>query len=136
MNNVNVNVNVTTDSHGLIMGGSGGHSDTAHGAKITVITTNLIKARMPIIKEKVTTITTPGEDVDILVTERGIAVNPKRADILEKLKDSNLPVMPIEKLLELAYSITGTPSKKEQKGEPVGVVVYRDNTVIDTLYRI
>ena len=130
------NVNVTTDSHGLIMGGSGGHSDTAHGAKITVITTNLIKARMPIIKEKVTTVTTPGEDVDILVTERGIAVNPKRVDILEKLKDSNLPVMPIEKLLELAYSITGTPAKKEQKGEPVGVVVYRDNTVIDTLYRI
>ena len=130
------NVNVTTDSHGLIMGGSGGHSDTAHGAKITVITTNLIKARMPIIKEKVTTVTTPGEDVDMLVTERGIAVNPKRKDILEKLEGTSLPVMPIEKLLELAYSITGKPEKKENKGEPVGVVVYRDNTVIDTLYKI
>ena len=44
------NVNVVTDSYGHIMGGSGGHSDTAHGATISIITTNLIKSRMPIIK--------------------------------------------------------------------------------------
>ncbi len=130
------NVNVTTDSHGLIMGGSGGHSDTAHGAKITVITTNLIKSRMPIIKEKVTTVTTPGEDVDILVTERGIAVNPKRVDILEKLKGTSLPVMTIEELLAKAYEITGRPAEKEESTTPVGVVVYRDGTVIDTIYKI
>ena len=130
------NVNVTTDSHGLIMGGSGGHSDTAHGAFVTVITTNLIKSRMPIIKEKVTTVTTPGEDVDILVTERGIAVNPKRQDILDKLKGSGLPVCTIEELLKKAYEITGTPSKPVQSETPVGVVVYRDGTVIDTIYKI
>ena len=130
------NVNVTTDSHGKIMGGSGGHSDTAHGAKVTVIVTNLIKSRMPIIKEKVTTVTTPGEDVDILVTERGIAVNPKRTDILEKLQDSGLPVMPIEQLLEIAHQITGVPAQKEISQTPVGVVVYRDGTAIDTIYKI
>ncbi len=130
------NVNVTTDSHGLIMGGSGGHSDTAHGAFVTVITTNLIKSRMPIIKEKVTTVTTPGEDVDILVTERGIAVNPKRKDILEKLADSGLPVCTIEELLNKAYEITGVPEKPQLRDTPVGVVVYRDGTVIDTIYKI
>ena len=130
------NVNVTTDSHGKIMGGSGGHSDTAHGAKVTVIVTNLIKSRMPIIKEKVTTVTTPGEDVDILVTERGIAVNPRRQDILEKLKNSGLPVMDIQSLLKIAHEITGVPEKKEILSEPVGVVVYRDGTVIDTIYKI
>lgn len=130
------NVNVTTDSHGLIMGGSGGHSDTAHGAKVTVITTNLVKSRMPIIKERVTTVTTPGEDIDILVTERGIAVNPRRTDILEKLAGSGLPVMPIEELLKIAHDITGIPEKIERTGDPVGVVVYRDGTVIDTIYRI
>jgi citrate lyase subunit alpha/citrate CoA-transferase len=130
------NVNVTTDSHGKIMGGSGGHSDTAHGAKVTVVVTNLIKSRMPIIKEKVTTITTPGEDVDMLVTERGIAVNPKRQDILDKLKNSGLPVMDIHALLQLAHEITGVPEKKETSNTPVGVVVYRDGTVIDTVYQI
>ncbi len=130
------NVNVTTDSHGLIMGGSGGHSDTAHGAFVTVITTNLIKSRMPIIKEKVTTVTTPGEDVDILVTERGIAVNPKRKDLLEKLEGSGLPVYTIEELLKTAYEITGVPAKPTHSNTPVGVVVYRDGTVIDTIYKI
>ena len=132
----NFNVNVTTDSHGKIMGGSGGHSDTAHGAKVTVIVTNLIKSRMPIIKESVTTVTTPGEDVDVIVTERGIAINPKRQDIISKLKDSKLPIMDINKLLQIAHEITGIPTKKEQSTIPVGVVVYRDGTVIDTIYKI
>ena len=130
------NVNVTTDSHGMIMGGSGGHSDTAYGAKVTVITTNLVKSRLPIIKEKVTTITTPGEDVDVLVTERGIAINPRRTDLLEKLKYSKLPIVTIESLLETAHKITGIPEKLELSEDPVGVVVYRDGTVIDTVYKI
>ena len=130
------NVNVTTDSHGKIMGGSGGHSDTAHGAKVTVIVTNLIKSRMPIVKDKVTTITTPGEDVDVLVTERGIAVNPKRQDIIEKLKNTNLPLKTIEELYEIAHSITGVPEKKQISSTPIGLVVYRDGTVIDTIYKI
>lgn len=128
------NVNVTTDSHGKIMGGSGGHSDTAHGAKVTVITTNLVKSRMPIIKERVTTVTTPGEDVDVLVTERGIAINPRRKDLLEKLKNSRLPICTIEELLNTAYEITGRPDKPQIGDKPVGVVVYRDGTVIDTIY--
>ena len=130
------NVNVTTDSHGKIMGGSGGHSDTAHGAKVTVITTNLIKSRMPIIKEKVTTITTPGEDVDVLVTERGIAINPKRTDLLEKLKDSRLPITTIQELLKTAHQITGIPAVQTKSDNPVGVVVYRDGTVIDTIFKV
>ena len=129
------NVNVTTDSYGKIMGGSGGHSDTAHGANVTVITTNLIKSRMPIIKDKVTTITTPGEDVDVLVTERGIAINPKRQDLLEKLKDTRLPIYTIEELYDMAHKITGIPNKIQRSKEIIGFVEYRDGTLIDTLYR-
>ncbi|MCH5143043.1 MAG: citrate lyase subunit alpha [Clostridiales bacterium] len=132
---LNFNVNVTTDSHGVIMGGSGGHSDTAYGAKVTVITTNLVKSRLPIIKDRVTTVTTPGEDVDVLVTERGIAINPVRKDLLKKLEGSRLPIVPIEKLLETAHKITGVPAKVEQSDKPVGVVVYRDGTVIDTVFK-
>ena len=129
------NVNVTTDSYGKIIGGSGGHSDTAHGAKVSIITTNLIKSRMPIIKDHVTTVTTPGEDIDILVCERGIAINPKRKDLLEKLKNSKLPIKTIDELYELAHSITGEPKKLNLSKEVIGVVEYRDGTVIDSLYR-
>ncbi|MBQ2908726.1 MAG: citrate lyase subunit alpha, partial [Clostridia bacterium] len=110
--------------------------DTAHGANITVITTNLIKSHMPIIKESVTTVTTPGADVDVLVTERGIAINPLRTDLIEKVKDSKLPIVTIEKLLETAHEITGVPQKIERSKEAVGYVVYRDGTVIDTIYKI
>ena len=117
------------------MGGSGGHSDTAHGANVTVITTNLIKSRMPIIKDKVTPITTPGEDVDVLVTERGIAINPKRTDLLEKVKDSKLPIYTIDELYELAHKITGVPNKIQRSNEIIGYVEYRDGTIIDTLYK-
>ncbi len=128
------NVNVTTDSYGKIMGGSGGHSDTAHGANVTVITTNLIKSRMPIIKDHVTTITTPGEDVDVLVTERGIAINPKRTDLLEKLQNTKLPIYTIDELYNSAHSITGTPNKIKLSDKIIGYVQYRDGTIIDTLY--
>lgn len=128
------NVNVTTGSDGLIMGGSGGHSDTAYGAKTTVIATQLIKARMPIVVDKVTTITTPGESVDVVVTERGIAINPKRIDLLEKLKDSKLNIMTIKDLYDKAVALTGVPKKKKLSSKVVGVVMYRDGSIIDSLY--
>ncbi|PRR80535.1 Citrate lyase alpha chain [Clostridium liquoris] len=127
------NVNVTTGSDGVIMGGSGGHSDTAAGAKLSIIVTNLVKARLPIIKDKVTTVTTPGESIDVLVTERGIAVNPRRTDLIEKLKETNLPVMTIEELKEIAEKMTGKPEPIKTTDEVVAVVEYRDGTVIDVV---
>lgn len=133
---LNFNVNVTTDSSGLLIGGSGGHSDTAAGAKLTIITTSLVKSRIPIIKESLTTISTPGEDVDILVTERGIAINPLRTDLFEKLVNSKLNIQPIEKLLEISYEYTGTPKKLVSSDKIVGVVEYRDGTIIDSIYKI
>lgn len=129
------NVNVTTDSHGNIIGGSGGHSDTAYGAKVTIITTNLVKSRMPIVKDKVTTITTPGENVDVLVTERGIAINPLRKDLLEKLKNSKLNIMSIDKLYQKALELTGLCRKQSHSDEVIGYVIYRDGSIIDNLYK-
>ena len=129
------NVNVTTDSNGKIIGGSGGHSDTAYGAKLTIITTNLTKSRTSIIKEHVTTITTPGSSIDCLVTERGIAINPRRTDLLSLLKDSKLNIVPIHTLLDIAYKMTGIPKQIEKSGEVIGVVRYRDGSIIDSLYK-
>ena len=129
----NFNVNVTTASDGTIMGGSGGHADTAAGSKLTIIVTKLTKARLPIIKDKLTTITTPGETIDVIVTERGIAVNPKRVDLIEKLKEANLNVVTIEELKEIAEKITGTPKAIELSKDIVAVVEYRDGTVIDVV---
>ena len=132
----NFNVNVTTGSDGTIMGGSGGHSDTAAGAKLTIIVTKLTKARLPIIKDKLTTITTPGETIDVIVTEMGIAVNPRRTDLIEALKSKKLKVMTIEELKETAEKITGVPKPIELSDDIVGVVEYRDGTVIDVIKKV
>lgn len=132
----NFNVNVTTGSDGTIMGGSGGHSDTAAGANLAIIVTKLIKSRTPIIKDKVTTVTTPGESIDVVVTERGIAVNPRRTDLIEKLKMTRLPLMTIEELKDLAEGMTGKPKELEFNDNVVAVVQYRDGSVIDVVRKV
>ncbi|WP_053956765.1 citrate lyase subunit alpha [Inediibacterium massiliense] len=133
---VDFNVNVTTGSDGMIMGGSGGHSDTAAGAKLAIVVTQLVKGRLPIVVDEVTTVTTPGETIDVLVTERGIAVNPKREDLIEKLEKTNLPILSIKDLKEMAENMTGVPEKIEKGNEIVAVVEYRDGTIIDTVKRV
>jgi citrate lyase subunit alpha/citrate CoA-transferase len=128
------NVNVTTASDGLIIGGSGGHADTANGARITVIVTPLLKTRLPVVKDRVVTVTTPGRDVDIVVTERGIAVNPARADLLEKLAGKGLPLVTIEELRDKAIKIAGRPERVPLGKRVVGVVRHRDLSVVDAIY--
>jgi citrate lyase subunit alpha / citrate CoA-transferase len=130
------NVNVTTDSSGYLIGGSGGHSDTAYGAKLTIITTNLTKSRTSMVKDKVTTITTPGETIDCLVTERGIVINPRRQDLLEQLKHSKLNIVTMNDLYLHAIRMTGVPKPLVLSDRVIGIVRYRDGSVIDTLYQV
>ena len=127
------NVNVVTGSDGIIMGASGGHNDCAAGSKLTIIVTNLLKGRLCVVRDHVTTITTPGETVDVLVTEYGIAINPRRTDLLEKLKDSGLPLVDIQQLREIGIRLTGAPKAQEFTDRIIGVVEYRDGTVIDVV---
>lgn len=129
------NVNVVTGSDGYIMGGSGGHSDAAAGAKLTIVTSNLIRSRLPILRDEIVTITTPGETVDILVTEYGIAVNPNRADLTERFTAAGLPLMTIEEMKSLAEEIAGVPEPIALTDEIVAVVEYRDGSIIDVVYK-
>ena len=130
------NVNVHTDSCGCIMGGSGGHSDTAAGAKLAMIIAPLFRARLPIVTDRVSCISTPGQDIDVLVTQRGVAVNPKNQELLLRLKDAGLPVTEMEALKHTAEKITGMPKKFVASGRPVANVIWRDGTQIDTIRSI
>lgn len=127
------NVNVVTGSDGTIMGASGGHNDTAAGSKLAIVVTNLLKGRLCVLKDKVTTVTTPGETVDVLVTDRGIAVNPRRTDLLALLKDSDLPLMDIAGLKQIGEQLAGIPDPLVFTDKIVAVVEYRDGTVIDVV---
>lgn len=127
------NVNVITGSNGIIMGASGGHSDCAAGAKLTIIVTNLTRKHFCIVREAVTTITTPGETIDAVVTDHGIAINPLRKDLLEALKDSKLPIMTIQELKEIGENLVGPQTPANLSDQVVAVVQYRDGTVIDVV---
>ena len=127
------NVNVHTDSTGRIMGGSGGHSDTAAGAKLAMIIAPLFRARLPIVTDRVGCVSTPGRDIDVLVTQRGVAVNPKNPDLALRLRDAGLPVVDIHELKETAERITGKPAPRRTGGRPVATVIGRDGSVLDEL---
>lgn len=80
---VNFNCNVVVDSNGMITGAQGGHPDTAAGAKCAIVIAPLLQGRTPAICTDVTTVTTPGESVDVVITDYGIAINPRRKDLIE-----------------------------------------------------
>jgi len=130
------NVNCMTDSNGILMGASGGHSDTAAGAKLAIIVLPAIRGRLPMIRDRVQTVITPGDSIDAIVTERGIAINPKRTDLLQKLKNSKLPIMTIQELQAIAYGFVGKPKEIEYSHNPediVAVIEYRDGSIIDVV---
>lgn len=130
------NVNVMTGSDGVIRGAIGGHQDAAT-AKMTIITAPLIRGRIATVVDDVTTVVTPGDSVDVLVTEAGIAVNPKRTDLISAFKKvPSLPVMTIEELQQKAEAIVGKPEKLEFTDRTVAMLEYRDGTIIDTIKQI
>ncbi len=132
----NFNINSLTGSNGIIMGAVGGAPDTAAGAKLTLVVAPTMRKRIPIITDKVTNIVTPGETVDILVTERGICVNPKRTDLIEMLNNAGLSLKSIKELRKEVEKLTGVPEKTEFSEKIIGIIEYRDGTVIDVIKQI
>ena len=130
----NFNVNVHTDSNGFIMGGSGGHSDICAGSKMSVVITPVFRNRLPMIRDRVTTITTPGKDIDVVVTQAGVAVNPKNTELKARLQAAGLPIVDIHELQAKAERLTGKPQPIRHGDKVVAEVIYRDGTVIDRIY--
>jgi citrate lyase subunit alpha/citrate CoA-transferase len=132
---VNYNANVVTHSDGLLLHGIGGWQNCLF-SKCTILPIPLFRDRIPVIRDEVTTICGPGDLIDVIVTERGIAINPLRKDIIEKLKDSKLPIKTIEQLKDEAEAICGKPDKIEYTDEPVAVIKWVDGTIIDTVWKV
>ena len=130
------NVNVHTDSNGYIMGGSGGHSDTAAGAKLAMIIAPMFRARLPIVTDHVKCISTPGRDIDVLVTQGGIAVNPRNAELKQRLENAGLPVIDIRALKEKTETITGKPQPIPRGDRIVANVIARTGEVQDHIYNV
>ncbi len=130
---IHFNCNVVVSSEGELIGAQGGHPDTAAGAKCTIVITPLLQGRIPTIRNEVTAVTTPGETVDVIVTDYGIAINPKRTDLLEAAHKAHLTIKTIEELRDIAYCMAGEPSPLEYEDKVIAIIESRDGTIMDVV---
>ena len=83
-----------------------------------------------------TTLCGPGELIDAIVTERGIAINPLRKDLIEQSKNSGLPIKSLKELKDEAEKICGKPEKPEFDEKIVAAIKWVDGTVIDVVHKL
>ncbi len=134
---VDFNCNVITGSNGVIMSSHGGNPDTAAGSKICIIVSDLMKkGPRCLVKKACTTVSTPGESIDVLVTDKGIAVNPRRTDIIEACKKADLPLIDIAELQKMGEELGAIDDNPQFTDRIVGVVEYRDGSVIDVVRQL
>ncbi len=133
---VNFNANVVTHSDGRLLHGIGGWQNCLF-AGCTILAVPSFRDRIPVIVDRVTTLTGPGELIDVIVTERGIAINPRRTDLLDAVKGSSLPIRPIQDIQREVEKICGgKPQKPRLTEKPVAVVKWVDGTVLDTVWQV
>ncbi|MBR1707123.1 MAG: citrate lyase subunit alpha [Bacteroidales bacterium] len=130
------NVNVLVGSDGIIRGAIGGHPDTAEDSALSIIVVPLLRGRIPCVVPKVTTLVTPGAGVDVVVTEYGIAVNPRRPEIAERLATAGLKILDIKELSDKARSIIGKPDPLPSGEKVVGIVMDRHGRVLDEIHEV
>jgi citrate lyase subunit alpha/citrate CoA-transferase len=133
---VNFNANVVTHSDGMLLHGIGGWQNCLFSG-CTILPIPSFRDRIPVLVDEVTTLCGPGELIDVIVTERGIAINPAREDLLEAVKGSDLPVRTIEELkADVERIVGGPPAKPVFEDDVVAVVKWVDGTVLDSVRRI
>ncbi len=129
------NANVVTHSDGYLLHGIGGWQNCLF-SKTVIIPVPLFRDRTPVVRDEVTTICGPGELIDVIVTERGIAINPLRKDLIEKTRNSGLPFKTIGELKDEAEKICGKPSKPIFKERIVAGIKWVDGTLIDVVRQV
>jgi citrate lyase subunit alpha/citrate CoA-transferase len=129
------NANVVTHSDGVLLHGIGGWQNCLF-SKTVILPVPLFRDRIPVIRDEVTTLCGPGELIDVVVTERGLAINPLRKDLIEKVKGSGLPVRSLKELKEEAEKICGIPDKPEYTENIVAVVKWVDGTLLDAVWQV
>ncbi|MEG8947067.1 citrate lyase subunit alpha [Rosettibacter firmus] len=134
---INFNANVVTHSDGYLLHGIGGWQNCLF-AKCTILAVPSFRDRIPIIVDEVTTLCGPGELIDVIITERGIAINPRRKDLINKVKKSSLPLRTIKEIQKEVYEICGGKPEKPKfdKSKVVAIVKWVDGTVLDSIFKV
>ncbi|HSJ05286.1 MAG TPA: citrate lyase subunit alpha [Longimicrobiales bacterium] len=133
---VDFNANVVTHSDGMLLHGIGGWQNCLFSG-CTILAIPSFRDRIPVLVERVTTLTGPGELIDVVVTERGIAINPRREDLLRAVEGSGLPVRDIREIkAEVEAMVGGPPAPPRLLDRPVAIVKWVDGTVLDTVWQV
>jgi len=132
---LNFNANVVTHSDGRLMHGIGGWQNCL-ASRCTILAVPSFRDRIPVILDEVTTLCGPGELIDVIVTERGLAINPRRQDLIDAVKGSNLPVRPLADIKAEVERICGIPCRPKHGDRPVAVVKWVDGTLLDTVWQV
>jgi citrate lyase subunit alpha/citrate CoA-transferase len=132
---LNFNANVVTHSDGYLLHGIGGWQNCLH-ARNVILPIPLFRDRIPVIVDEVTTLCGPGELIDVIITERGIAINPLRQDLIDSVKDSRLPLKTLKELKDEAEKICGKPQKPQFEEDIVAAIKWVDGTVIDVVRKL
>jgi citrate lyase subunit alpha/citrate CoA-transferase len=132
---VNFNANVVTHSDGYLLHGIGGWQNCLF-SKTVILPVPLFRDRVPVIRDQVTTLCGPGELIDVVITERGIAINPLRKDLIAAVKKSDLKLRTIHELKKDAEKICGKPSDAQFRENIVAVVKWVDGTLLDSIRQI
>ncbi|MBN1116601.1 MAG: citrate lyase subunit alpha [Bacteroidales bacterium] len=132
---LNFNANVVTHSDGYLLHGLGGWQNCLF-SKTVILPIPLFRDRIPVIVDDVTTLCGPGELIDVIVTERGIAINPLRKDLIEKTKNSTLPLKTLKELKAEAERICGKPENPKLSENIVAAIKWVDGTVIDIVKQV
>ena len=134
---VNFNVNVNTESNGYLLHNTGGHCDTAAGAKLAIVVAPSIRGRLPIVRDEVTTITTPGETVDVVVTERGHrGGGPAPGAQGRSCCGAGCRSRTSASSSDEINALTGKPRPLEFEDEIVALIEYRDGSIIDVVRQV
>jgi citrate lyase subunit alpha/citrate CoA-transferase len=133
---VDFRANVVTHSDGLLLHGIGGWQNCLF-AGCSILAVPTFRDRIPVIVDDVTTVCGPSELIDVVVTERGIAINPMRTDLIERVRGTNLPIRPIAEIkAEVEGILGGKPAAPKITDEPVAVVKWVDGTILDSVWKV
>jgi citrate lyase subunit alpha/citrate CoA-transferase len=133
---VDFNANVVTHSDGKLLHGIGGWQNCLF-SRCTILPIPSFRDRIPVLVDEVTTLCGPGELIDVIVTERGIAINPLRKDLLDAVKGSDLPIRDIHDIkADVERICGGAPQKPRFEDKVVAAIKWVDGTVIDSVRQI
>jgi len=144
------NVNTVTGYDGRFVGGIGGGPNVGR-SKLTIIFTTLAgfsKRRgqsYPSIRERVNTVTMPGELVDLVITEEDAVINPaSRSQYLDALRTNapaaGISLISIEELaakaMAKARGLGPLMPEPDLSGEAVEIVKADDGSVLDVVRQV